>query len=321
MKNLILDLRNNGGGLVSEAAAIANEFLQKDEIITYTYGFHRQKNYYKADGNGVFRNGKLIVLINHNTASASEILTGSLQDNDRAVVLGNRSFGKGLVQEPFRLMDGSMLRLTIARYYTPSGRSIQKSYNKSIELYRNEIYNRDQLSDTLNPVLDTTTKKEFFSKNGRLLISGGGIRPDIFLRDTINDSTEIEMLMPGLFYSRIFDIYVLDHMASVKEEKASICKDVVSFQEKYNIPHSDVVKFINIAKEIPYLRHLKYSSKTASIIRKHLKAALAYRLFGDIGRSQIINSEESVFSTSFDILKNYERILNIGIKKKRSFDY
>jgi carboxyl-terminal processing protease len=321
MKNLILDLRNNGGGLVSEAAAIANEFLQKDEIITYTYGFHRQKNYYKADGNGVFRNGKLIVLINHNTASASEILTGSLQDNDRAVVLGNRSFGKGLVQEPFRLMDGSMLRLTIARYYTPSGRSIQKSYNKSIELYRNEIYNRDQLSDTLNPVLDTTTKKEFFSKNGRLLISGGGIRPDIFLRDTINDSTEIEMLMPGLFYSRIFDIYVLDHMASVKEEKASICKDVVSFQEKYNIPHSDVVKFINIAKEIPYLRHLKYSSKTASIIRKHLKAALAYRLFGDIGRSQIINSEESVFSTSFDILKNYERILNIGIMKKRSFDY
>ncbi|MEZ4804177.1 MAG: S41 family peptidase [Bacteroidia bacterium] len=321
LKDLVLDLRNNGGGLVSEAAAIANEFLQKDEIITYTYGFHREKNFYKADGTGVFTNGKLIVLINHNTASASEILAGSLQDNDRAVILGNRSFGKGLVQEPFRLMDGSMLRLTIARYYTPSGRSIQKSYNKNIESYRNEIYNRDQLSDTLNPVLDTTTKKEFFSRNGRLLISGGGIRPDVFLRDTINDSTEIEMLMPGLFYSRIFDIYVLDHMSKVREEKSNLCKNVIVFQEKYSIPQSDVIKFINIAKEIPYLRHIKYSNKTASIIRKHLKAALAYRLFGDIGRSQIINSEESVFSTSFDILKNYERILNIGRKKKRSFDY
>src|SRR5690606_18720141 len=101
---------------------------------------HRKRHEYKSDGKGSFQDGKLIILINHNTASASEILSGAIQDNDRGVIMGNRSFGKALVQEPFRLIDGSQLRLTIARYYTPSGRSIQKSYGNSIEIYRNEIY-------------------------------------------------------------------------------------------------------------------------------------------------------------------------------------
>ena len=321
MKDLLLDLRNNGGGLLTEASAIANEFLQKDEIISYTYGFHRNKNYYRADGNGRFKDGKVILLINHNTASASEILAGALQDNDRAVVIGNRSFGKGLVQEPFRLSDGSMLRLTIARYYTPSGRSIQKSYNKNIETYRNEIYIRDQSRDTLNPVLDSSIKKEFFSKNGRLLTSGGGIRPDIVLRDTINDSTEIEMLMPGLFYSRIFDIYVLDYMAEGLKQQASVYNSETAFQNYYTVGQADVVRFISVARSIPYLRNLQYSAKTADIIRKHLKAALAYRLYGEKGRSRIINLEEGVFSKSFEVLKKYDRLLNNRGANTRRFDY
>lgn len=321
MKDLILDLRNNGGGLLSEASAIANEFLQKDEVISYTFGYHRNRNYYRADGNGGFKDGKLVLLINHNTASASEILAGALQDNDRAVIIGNRSFGKGLVQEPFRLSDGAMLRLTIARYYTPSGRSIQKAYTKDIEKYRNEIYVRDQSKDTLNPNLDSTIKKEFFSKNGRLLTSGGGIRPDVVLRDTIPDSTEIEMLMPGLFYSRIFDIYVLDFMSEILKDETKFLKDEIVFQNEFSISQADVVRFIAVAKKIPYLRGLKYSSKTADIIRKHLKAALAYRLFGEKGRSRIINREEGVFSKTIEVLKKYSQILNINNKKMRRFDY
>ena len=321
MKDLILDLRNNGGGLLSEASAIANEFLQKDEVISYTFGYHRNRNYYRADGNGGFKDGKLVLLINHNTASASEILAGALQDNDRAVIIGNRSFGKGLVQEPFRLSDGAMLRLTIARYYTPSGRSIQKAYTKDIEKYRNEIYVRDQSKDTLNPNLDSTIKKEFFSKNGRLLTSGGGIRPDVVLRDTIPDSTEIEMLMPGLFYSRIFDIYVLDFMSEILKDETKFLKDEIVFQNEFSISQADVVRFIAVAKKIPYLRGLKYSSKTADIIRKHLKAALAYRLFGEKGRSRIINREEGVFSKTIEALKKYSQILNINNKKMRRFDY
>lgn len=321
MKDLILDLRNNGGGLLNEAVAIANEFLEKDELIAYTYGFKRQRRDYLADGNGVFKEGKLILLVNHNTASASEILAGALQDNDRAVVMGNRTYGKGLVQEPFRLSDGSMLRLTIARYYTPSGRSIQKPYNKDISAYKNEIYKRDVLKDTLNPVLDPEVKKEFFSKNGRLLTIGGGIRPDIFLRDTLSDSTEIEMLIPGLFYSRIFDIYILDRMRQDIESSRKKYKDVLSFYSGYSISQSEVLRFIKIASSIPYLKNLKSSPKANDIIAKHLKAAIAHRLFGEKGHSLIINREEGLFSKSFDVLKKYDLILNIGKYKSRSFDY
>lgn len=321
LKDLIIDLRNNGGGLLAEAVAIANEFLEKDELIAYTYGFKRQRHDYIADGNGTFKDGKLILLVNHNTASASEILAGAMQDNDRAVVMGNRSFGKGLVQEPYKLTDGSMLRLTIARYYTPSGRSIQKPYNKDIEAYKNEIYKRDVLKDTLNPILDPRVKKEFFSKNGRLLTIGGGIRPDIMLRDTLNDSTEIEMLIPGLFYSRIFDIYLLDNMRNALQSAKTKYPDILSFNSGFGISHHEVLNFIKLASRIPYLRKLKSSPRTDDIIAKHLKAAMAFRLYGERGRSLIINREEGIFSKSFEVLKNYDLILNIGKYKSRSFDY
>jgi carboxyl-terminal processing protease len=321
MKDLVLDLRNNGGGLLNEAVAIANEFLEKDQLISYTLGQHRRRHDYIANGNGKFKEGKLILLINHNTASASEILAGALQDNDRAVVMGNRSFGKGLVQEPFRLSDGSTIRLTIARYYTPSGRSIQKTYTKNIELYRNEIYRRNTEKDTLDPILDSTIKKEFFSKNGRLLTAGGGIRPDVFLRDTLSDSTEIETLMPGLFYSRIFDIYLLDYMSAELEVARKQYKDIKAFEKNYSVDDRHVIRFIAVAKSIPYLRNLKYSEKTNHIIKKYLKAAVGFRIFGEIGKSQIINLEEDVFSKSFEVLKKYERILNIGSQKSRNFDY
>lgn len=321
MKDLILDLRNNGGGLLVEANAIANEFLEKDDIITYTLGRNRGKTVYRADGKGTCRDIRLVLIINHNTASASEILAGAMQDNDRAVIIGNRSYGKGLVQEPFRLEDNSTLRLTVARYYTPSGRSIQKSYNKDLLAYQREIYTRDVLGDTLEPVYDPKVVKEFFSRNGRLLTPGGGIRPDVMLRDTISDSTEIESLMPGLFYSRIFDVYVLDYMMSDSGKYAAEFSDVYLFQSRYNVSRKTVQHFIGIAGKIPYLRKLKYSAKTESVVRKHLKAALAFRLFGDAGYSQIINLEEGIFSKSYEVLKNYNRILNKGRRHPRNFDY
>lgn len=321
LKDLILDLRNNGGGLLNQAVAMANEFLPEGRLISYTDGYRRLRQEYKADGTGTFQEGKLIVLINHNTASASEILAGALQDNDRAVIMGNRSYGKGLVQEPFKLSDGSQLRLTIARYFTPSGRSIQKGYNKNIETYKNEIYRRDDFKDTLNPVLDPKIKKVYFSTNGRLLTPGGGIRPDIVLTDTTSDSTEIESLMPGLFYSRIFDIYLIDHMSQELKDIMRRYADVNSFQRSYQVSDDEVRHFIKVASAIPYLQRLKYSAKTASIISKYLKSAIALRLYGETGRSKIINQEEDVFSKSFEVLKNYNRLLNIGKNNNRKFDY
>lgn len=321
MKDLILDLRNNGGGLLQEAAQIANEFLQADEMISYTQGLHRIKHDYKADGNGQFTKGKLIVLINHNTASASEILTGALQDNDRAVIIGNRSYGKGLVQEPFKLADGSTIRLTIARYYTPSGRSIQKHYTKDVDAYHNEIYKRDFLKDTLSPILDPNVKKEFFSKNGRLLTAGGGIRPDIFLRDTIADSTEIERLMPGLFYSRLFDIYYLDHLRPRYIKQSRVYTSVTDFMNHFTIDDRDALAFIQLAQKIVYLRTIKASAKTKDIVKKHLKAVVAYSLFGEKGKSLIINQEDGVFTTSMEAFRQYNRILHIQTNSSKRLDY
>src|SRR6185437_1191062 len=139
MKSLILDLRDNGGGILTQATNIADEFLDENKLITYTEGAHSPKKEYRCEKDGEFEKGKLVVLVNEGTASASEILSGALQDWDRATIVGRRTFGKGLVQEQYQLSDGAGLRLTVARYYTPLGRSIQKSYEKGIEAYEHDL--------------------------------------------------------------------------------------------------------------------------------------------------------------------------------------
>jgi carboxyl-terminal processing protease len=321
LKDLIIDLRDNGGGLLGEAVAIANEFLEKDAMITYTLGNKRTRRDFIADGNGIFKEGKLILLINQNTASASEILSGCLQDNDRAVIIGSRTFGKGLVQEPFRLPDGSTLRLTTARYYTPSGRSIQKTYTKNIELYRNELFSRDVLSDTLNPVFDSTTRKDFFSLNGRLLTYGGGIRPDIVLWDTENDSTDIDKIEQAFRYSRILDIYLLDFMSNDLEKIKTKYPNTNAFIQNYQIEAKHVQNVYQYFKHIPYLKNIKQQAKINDLINKQLKRVIAFRLYGENGRSQISNLQDGIFSKSLDVLKNYNKLLNIGPKKSHRFDY
>src|SRR5262249_48652087 len=139
---LILDLRGNGGGLMNEAVDIADEFLDGNKLIVYTEGVHSKRKEYRCKRDGLFEKGKLVVLVDELSASASEVLTGALQDWDRATIIGRRTFGKGLVQEQYDLDDGSAIRLTVARYYTPLGRSIQRSYEKGKKVYMDELWNR-----------------------------------------------------------------------------------------------------------------------------------------------------------------------------------
>ena len=186
MKNLILDLQENGGGYMLSATQIVNEFLGKNDLIVYTEGRNDKRREYHADGNGKLRKIKVVVLVNEFSASASEIVSGALQDQDRGVIVGRRTFGKGLVQRPIEFPDGSMMRLTIAHYYTPSGRCIQKPYTKG-----NAVdYNKD---------IDTRYKHgEFYSADSihfadslkyqtlrqhRTVYGGGGIMPDYFIPD------------------------------------------------------------------------------------------------------------------------------------------
>lgn len=184
MTNLILDLQDNGGGYLGAAVELASQFLSKGDPVVYTKGLHSQPAYFNLDADGDLRDMKVVVMVNQYSASASEILSGALQDNDRGLIVGRRTFGKGLVQRPFPFPDGSMIRLTTARYYTPSGRSIQKHYEKGQgEEYMLDMYNRyksGELWSADSIHLDESLKYETL-RNHRPVYGGGGIMPDVFV--------------------------------------------------------------------------------------------------------------------------------------------
>ena len=182
MTQLIIDLRGNTGGIMEAAIEIAEQFLRKGQLIVYTKGRNQPRNEFRARGNGAFESGNLVILIDETSASASEILAGALQDNDRGTIIGRRSFGKGLVQEPVSFSDGSGMRLTVARYYTPSGRSIQKPYNNGFEEYYEDLNNRFnrhefESSDSIH----FPDSLRFTTNSGRTVYGGGGIMPDKFV--------------------------------------------------------------------------------------------------------------------------------------------
>lgn len=210
MQELVLDLRGNGGGLLSEAVEIADEFLSDDKLIVYTQGSKTPRTEYHCRRDGLFETGKLTVLVDETSASASEILSGALQDWDRATIIGRRTFGKGLVQQQFQLSDGSALRLTIARYYTPIGRNIQKPYNKGKEKYEEDLIDRLHNGELLKA--DTTKPKgqAFKTPKGHIVYGGGGITPDIFVPfDTASQPRQIiELYLKGTLNNFAYRYYI-----------------------------------------------------------------------------------------------------------------
>lgn len=293
-KNIVIDLRNNGGGLLRESIKIANEFLEKGNLISYTKGRKRKTEKFFSDGKGIFKKGRVLILTNSNTASASEILSGALQDNDRAFIIGARTFGKGLVQEPYLLPDGSFLRLTVAKYYTPSGRSIQKPYTKNIEEYKLEIFNRNK-----KQVEDEKEEEEYFSliKN-RKLLAGGGIWPDMNLSDSLNTKKIINSAYPNIFSNKLFQIFVLDFC---KNEVLQINKrynNPVSFNRNYQISNTLFLNFKKFVKNQRSPNYFKQNSEveTDKLLKQYLKAYLAQQCFSDAGYSLVINTQEGVFT-------------------------
>ena len=178
MTRLLMDLRDNSGGYLDQALLLSNEFLAKGDTIVYMEGLHRKREVYRADGRGSLKDISLVVLISENSASSSEIFAGAIQDNDRGTIVGRRSFGKGLVQEPFYFTDGSGLRLTVARFYTPSGRCIQKPYDD----YEYDIYHRYTDGEIFSAdSVKLNTEDVHHTRSGRVVYGGGGIMPDVFV--------------------------------------------------------------------------------------------------------------------------------------------
>ncbi len=219
MKKLLLDLRDNGGGILQEAVEMADEFLDGTKLIVYTQGNKSPRQEYRCKRDGLFETGKLVVLVNEGSASASEVLVGALQDWDRAEIVGRRTYGKGLVQEQYDLADGSALRLTVARYYTPSGRSIQKAYNKGEDDYASDIskryHNGEMSSADSNHVQQMG--QAFKTKSGRSVYSGGGIMPDVFVAvDTAYVSRNFARLYANNTLNNFAYRYFVQHQAELK---------------------------------------------------------------------------------------------------------
>ena len=238
MKNLILDLQDNGGGYLQAAVKIANEFLPKNDVIVYASGLRSPRMDYKADGSGKLLDGKVVVLVNEFTASASEIVSGAIQDNDRGMVVGRRSFGKGLVQRPFDMPDGSMIRLTIAHYYTPSGRCIQKPYKKGdAKDYAMDFEKRLKHGELTNPdsIHFADSLKYYTLRKHRVVYGGGGIMPDYFVPlDTMTYTKYHRQLVAKGMVTDAVLRFIDNNRKSLKRKYTDFSK----FEAEYQVPES-----------------------------------------------------------------------------------
>ncbi len=296
-KNLIVDLRNNSGGLLDIAFSITNEFLKRDELIFYTEGKSQPRREVKANGVGSCQEAKVIVLVNEYSASASEIFAGALQDNDRGLILGRRSFGKGLVQNQIPLPDGSAIRLTIARYYTPSGRSIQKPYKfGDAEDYYKDIMNRYEHGEFFekDSIVQNDTLK-YYTKSGRVVYGGGGIMPDIFVpRDTSHyTNLYYTMRATGVVYQ-----YALKY-ADENRNTLKRYKDADSML-KYLNTQPILQGFISFAKSKKIKIDQKQLKLSESLLDIEVKAYIARNTIDNEGFYPIIHKIDNVLQRAVE---------------------
>ncbi|MBQ4397975.1 MAG: PDZ domain-containing protein [Bacteroidales bacterium] len=300
MKKLIFDLRGNTGGYLSAAVDIADEFLPRGSLIVYTEGRNRPRNYMKARRHGQLEDIPVVVLIDGESASASEIVAGALQDNDRGTIIGRRSFGKGLVQEQIMLSDQSAIRLTVARYYTPTGRCIQKPYGDSHEDYLLESYERYENGELFHPdSIHFADSLKFTTPKGKTVYGGGGIMPDIYV-PLVDDSTEYyfnRIVNLGLLYQYAFD-YTDKHRAQLKGYKT-----VEAFDRSFKVTDAMFDALVHLADE----KGIVGTEEQRQVARREtdilLKAYIARNLFDDEGFYPIYAPMDEILQRALEELK------------------
>lgn len=299
INNLIIDLRDNGGGYFSEAMGVLEELLPQGSLMVYTKGINDDRIDYYSKGNGMFEKGKVAILIDENSASASEIVAGAIQDLNRGLVIGRRSFGKGLVQQKFDFSDGSAVNLSVARYYTPSGRSIQKPYKEGHVHYFNEL-NQRFLSGELtsgNANIDTIAAdgRIYRTGAGKAMISEGGIMPDIYVK---LDTTGVNDFYLTLVDNKLINDFVYTYMVSSPPSFS-----VKKFIEGYDIPASVYPHFLKIAKNKGLSFTEKESNDCSALVTADMKALIGRYFFGDEAWLKIKNARDGVISRSVEALE------------------
>ncbi len=310
LQNLVLDLRGNGGGYLNAAVAISDQFLNDDHLIVYTNGRNDPKRDYDATNNGYFEKGNLVILTDEGTASASEIVSGAVQDWDRGLIIGRRSFGKGLVQKPFFLTDGSMVRLTTAHYYTPSGRCIQKPYDDGVGEYKKDYFNRMSNGEmfSADSIHFDDDLKHKTLVNGRNVYGGGGIMPDIFVPlDTSHHYSYLNKLRrKNVTYN-----FVLDFVDQNRESIHQKYSDFEAFNENFKITDDVVAEVVErgvkegVEKDVESLEFVKES------LRKELKAYIARDLFSRNDMFKVLNGDDDVISKALEVLDNQKEYNNL----------
>ncbi|MBR3656763.1 MAG: S41 family peptidase [Prevotella sp.] len=295
--NLVIDLRGNTGGYLESAVQIANEFLSKGQLIVYTEGRSFPRQEYRADGRGSYQNIPLVVLVDEGSASASEILAGSIQDNDRGTIIGRRSFGKGLVQKPMEFSDHSMIRLTIARYYTPSGRCIQKPYTDG-KHYDDDWLSRYQHGEFFSVDSIKHTGPEYHTANGRVVYGGGGITPDIFIpEDTLGMTSYYkEATMSGLILQFAYN-YTDENRQRLSELKE--VKDMERYLKSQNI----VEKFANFADKNGLKRRNLMIQKSHKLLERFVISRIIYNIHNEQSWTEYLNQDDPSIKETLRLFK------------------
>ena len=303
MKDLIFDLESNGGGYLGAAVEVANQFLNAGDLIVYTEGRATPKEQLKAQGGGLFRKGKLIVLVDEFTASAAEIVSGAVQDYDRGTIVGRRTFGKGLVQRPIPLLDGSMIRLTVAHYYTPSGRCIQKPYTKGRKSeYEEDFENRFKHGEliSIDSIRLDSTKVYHTLNKRRPVYGGGGIMPDVFVPlDTTTYTKYYMALRRGNYINDQSLRYIDCHRADLKAKY----KDIKAFIKNYEVPTelTDTIVAVAGRKGVKPKDDAELQ-KTLKDLRFTLKSLIIYDIWDRNEYFQFINSRSDIVKKALEIL-------------------